>query len=108
MMTVRAQWEPGTDSYAIWFLLPDALARSSIGSFTEDGKLVWTTYENDGRVLPPTLRLPSMIVSGLRDALNGNEFGPEGGSAGHLRDAVKVRDRLLTIIEGQLPAKGSR
>lgn len=60
-------------------------------------QMVWSPFE-EGIQVEPTLRLPAQALETLRTALD--EHGPlTADNLTFIRDAVKTRDRLLTLVE---------
>lgn len=66
--------------------------------FTADGHLEEYEAPDDGREVPPTILLPDLTARQLRDALNQQQFAE--GASELARDAIRTRDRLLTLVEG--------
>jgi hypothetical protein len=69
----------------------------SVAYFDAEGKMNWRDVDQNEEV-QATLELPGWIMKELRRALI--EEGPmDASSLDMVRDAVQVRDRLLTLVE---------
>ena len=96
-MKARFQWIQGTDNYALW-LFAEGPDRRPISY--QDGDWVFGEPIREGERLPePAMKLPHDVFVAIKGAL-------EGGDASrqievHRDDAVKVRDRLLTMLENR-------
>jgi hypothetical protein len=68
--------------------------------FYPEGDVIRTVDIKNGELFPkePSLRLPNGMLQALVDAAM-PQFPPSEALDRHLRDAIGVRDRLLTIVE---------
>ena len=91
-------------SFDIWFIHDDLIGGEprTVGHFapSDDGgpARLWWTEVQEGVAQEPTLRLGAQEIEMLRAGLD--EYGPVS-NADHafLHDAIKVRERLLTLVE---------
>ena len=92
----------GTLMFDVWFVFDDGAARKRmVGQFeAEKGKPARMVMQEvkEGAHMEPTLRLSAQELDVFRHSLN--EFGDTSTSDfSFLKDAVKTRDRLLTLVE---------
>lgn len=66
--------------------------------YTADGGVRWVSAESGERG-EPTFRVSEDVREALSAALLGQSM-PTDSMARHLKDAIEVRDRLLTLVEG--------
>lgn len=90
------------DAYDIWFVYDDAMrGKRKVARFEpqESGpaRLEWQEVA-EGVASEPTLRLGGAEVEALRRGLDENGPTTQDGLT-LARDAIKVRDRLLTLVE---------
>lgn len=86
-------------SVAIWFLTRDHVAHLDPESNVPHG-LVWNKYREGSPLPDPTMVIPEDIYRALIEA--GTDYLPPSAATDrHLEDSVKVRDRLLTLVEKQ-------
>lgn len=102
---VQRSFAGGIDSYDLWFLLEDPIGnRRQVAHFAPEqsgpARLVWHDYK-EGDIMDPTLRLTGYEVAMLKAGLD--QHGPTTADGLALaQDAIKVRDRLLTMVEGMV------
>jgi hypothetical protein len=99
---VQRTAQSGIDSFDVWFVEDDQIASvRRVASFEAQknapARLTWQVVEEGARI-DATLRMSGYEVEQLRRGLD--EYGPTTtDNLTFLKDAVKVRDRLLTLVE---------
>lgn len=97
MSSIRSEWVPGTDRYAVYVWTQGIDGRNASVARVEKGELVFSVVKQ-GEKVEPTFSVPSIFLTALRDELN--KLGPFSDSpVDWLRDAVGTRDRLLSLVE---------
>lgn len=97
------------DTYDLWWYYPAAgRGGTHVARFVpfEDGARVEFVEVKEGDESKPTLVLTGRDIRDLKEALD-REGPTTNDSVTHLRDAVQVRDRLLTLVEGAMNARNS-
>lgn len=104
MIHIQRTWK-GIDRWEFFFYVDDLRGGREYGKL-EDGKLVWHKVE-ESELVEPTFTLTGMEMRYLKQAVS--EYGPTDTESLELaRDAIKVRDRLLTIVERVIGRAGQQ
>lgn len=103
-MKARFEWVSGTDSYALWLMdwwgeKARYMTHEGRDEWGND-KWLWKEVEDGGLRPEPTLRLPHEAYAAIRECFVTADADKQ--IAEHRDDAVKVRDRLLAIVEREL------
>lgn len=97
MIEARLDWAMQMDAYEL-----RVIDRRQGGEVAEavihDGRLGFSPLENPLSIIEPVLVIPGQVAKPVIDAFR-NVNVADGSSIEHLRDAITVRDRLLTMIE---------
>lgn len=88
--------EPWNDSVDLR-LVAGFDVRAHASGRDERGRIVWTQHSS-GAIVPPFLTLSPEVMKAIVDAGTGT-FPPTDATTAHLKDAIAVRDRLLTVVE---------
>lgn len=96
-MRVEVEREPATRMVKVWVLQDGRAGRGTAWTPLGDGP-EWTEV-HPGSEVPTSLRLPEEVWAAIVAA--GSDVPvPSRAQHDHLTDAVAVRDRLLTMVEG--------
>lgn len=106
-MKCRYEWRPGTDLIDVWLWQPDFSGTGSrIVRLARGG--AWSLEEVDQLQRPePTLTMPGEFLKPLIAEM-ADVLPPDRAQARHLEDAVKVRDRLLALVEWSVGGDGGQ
>lgn len=95
-MNVRLERNWLLDGYDVWFWMESP---PRVLQFAPDGGQVWEEAVQ-GRVGPPTLKLPQGALEALLAAAE-KVIPASHATERHLLDAITVRDRLLKLVEDE-------
>lgn len=101
----KVHLEPNVLMNTVRVYIYDREANGSINLWVYDGDETWHMESiSEGEQLPetPTLTLRREHLESLV-AQAGDFLPPSGAQSRHLDDALKVRDRILTLLEAKLP-----
>lgn len=98
-MRVHIDTDPLTQRCKVYLYQHDAIAgKTRIARNVGDGLFQMEEYDYGEKIDTPTFEVPEEFLSALRDALSNH--GPfTENTVDWLRDAIKTRDRLLTLVE---------
>lgn len=94
---VKIEAKPGWDIYDIWFY--NMRHDRMVDIYYFSGSECRTIQIKEGDKLPdPSLSLPRRVLDAFVKTARG-AFPPTESMKQHLDDAIKIRDRLLAIVE---------
>lgn len=100
-MKVKTAWRPGTDMIDVWIYQETFQGKRQ--AVVVMGADTWEWREVEDATRPePSLTLPGEVFQALM-AEGSDILPPSAAQARHLEDAIKVRDRLLTLVEKDAP-----
>lgn len=101
MMQAHVDTNPMTGITKVWiYSLTGPYGSEQFSYLVNEGAGQWSTVEQPANQEPPepTLELSRFAAEALASAL-ATMGRPEEATQRHLTDAIKVRDRLLTMLE---------
>lgn len=98
MMEIHTEYRRGTSILDVWIWERGMGSKPRQLIFKGAEEVEWREYEDGERLEGPSLSLPDDVWRALSGKINGVLPASEATER-HLKDAVEIRDRLLTLVE---------